>query len=217
MFGILAAFTGLWALLPFVSKDMRLDFVGVVIFVMIGAISYFIGLWLDKRIPPEKTKAVTLDPTDISFITNALRKQKRTLLILSMSLFAFDALILFVVTKGSDDEKPSPPVVTFFLVVIMLLFVVVATMFLYKSIKLWNTREINVCKKLTKSPHLIKSLTAYFIQKADAPGKFGLKISVEVVMENEKLDQIFVTEEQLSLLRQYVQLFSPRALYNEKK
>ena len=64
---------------------------------------------------------------------------------------------------------------------------------------------------------VITGITAYFIQKEGAPGKWGLQILAEVSMKGEKLEKINVSEEQLSLLRQYVQLHNPNASYEEKE
>jgi len=217
MFGLMLAFIGSWAWMPFVSRDMRLDLTGVVLFLVVGPSCFLLGRWLEKRIPPEKTIIPKLNPQDISFISKALIKQKRTLFILGLSLLAFDILVLLAGLNGDEDEQLPPLIIMIFAFAVMLLILGVAMLFLYKSFKLWNTHETRVYKKLTKTPHLITSLTAYFIQKEDAPGKWGLRIMAEVDMQGEKLDRINVSEEQLSLLRQYVYLHSPMASYYEKE
>jgi hypothetical protein len=217
LFGFMLAFTSLWAWLPFVSSDMRLDATGVIFLFVVGAVCYLIGMALDKRVKPPKTKVVVLKPNDISFISKALNKQKRTLLILGLSLLIFDILILLAATHGNEKDEPIPVIPIILGGATILLLAGVAIVFLYKSFKMWNTNETRVYKKLTKTPQLITGLTAYFIQKEDAPGKMGLQILAEVSIKDENLEKINVSEEQLSLLRQYVHLHSPNALYNEKE
>lgn len=217
VFGLMMALIGLVAWLPFFSKDMRLDLTGVVLFVVVGIIIYLIGGWLEKRIPPEKTKVIILNPNDLSFITKALNKQKRSYLIAGLSLLVFDILVLLAAINGNEDEKPPPLILIIFVIAILLLIAGVAILFLFKSFRLWNTNETKVYKKLTRTPHLITSLTAYFIQKDDAPGDLGLQILAELSIKDEKLDKINVSKEQLSLLRQYVELHNPNASYSEKE
>jgi hypothetical protein len=214
--GLLFVFIGLTAWLPFFRQDMRLDLVGVIFFVVVGAVLYLLGRWLEKRIPPEKTKQFVLKPNDIRFIRAMLNRQRRINLSLGIFLLAFDALMVFAVTHGNEGQSPPPVIIVVLGIAIMLLIGGLGILAIYAGLILKHPKRSPIYEALTKTPHLITDLTVYFLHAEHAPGKVGLQRQAELSVEGKKL-KVMVTEEQLALLRQYLQLHNPQASYHEKE
>jgi hypothetical protein len=216
LFGALCIAVGAIAWLPFISSDMRLDLAGVVVFVVGGSLFYLAGSWLDKKVPPAKTRSFVLKPGDTRFITAMLKRDRRIYLILGLALLAFDTVMLLVVSAsaGTENEMAHPWIAMTLGFATMLLIAAVAVLFLYASFRLRNAATTRLYDVLTKTPHMVTGLTVYLIQHELAPGTLGRQILAEIHVESEKL-KTGVTEEQCSLLKQYIQLHSPQAPYRE--
>jgi hypothetical protein len=215
LFGALCVGAGAIAWLPFISSDMRLDLVGVVLFVVGGSLFFLAGIWLEKRVPPAKTRSFVLEPGDTRFITAMLKRDRRMFLIMGLALLAFDAVMLPVAwSEGIENEMAHPWVAMALGIAALLLCAAVAVLFLYMSFMLRNPSTTRLHDVLTKTPHKVTGLTVYLIQHELAPGTTGRQIRAEIQVEGEKLTT-GVTEEQWSLLKQYVQLHSPQAAYRE--
>jgi len=218
LFGLLIASWGLLGWLPFVSNDMRLDLVGVVLFVVGGTLIYLAASWLDKKLPPEKkSQEFVLEPNDVGFISGMINRESRRCLVVGLFLLAGVGVGILAIAYRGDEPEAAHPVVEMALVIgTLLLLTAVASLSLYASFKLRNTTGTSLYNLLTKTPHLVTGLAIHFIQHGGAPGRVGRQIVAELSTENEKF-RIGVSEKQFSLLKQYIQLKSPRASYHEEE
>jgi NADH:ubiquinone oxidoreductase subunit 3 (subunit A) len=215
-FGGLCVAMGSVAWLPFFSSDMRLDLVGVVVFIVGGSLFYLAGSWLEKRVPPEKTRTSALNPDDTSFITAMLKRDRRVYLTLGLVLVAFDAFMLFLLPplEQAEDEVAHPWVVIFLVFATLLVIGAAGILFLYMSFRLRSVTATRLYGVLTKTPHKVTGLTVHILLHEHAPGKLGRQILAVIDVEGEEL-RTGVTEEQWSLLKQYIQLHNPKATYRE--
>src|SRR5215510_303128 len=110
LFGILVATTGLWAWLPFVSRDMRIDLVGSVFFVVVGTLVYLIASWIERKRSPisKKAKIYVLKPNDTRFIVKMLDRERRIFLALGFSFLVFVAFMIFAALDGATDGMAHP-------------------------------------------------------------------------------------------------------------
>jgi hypothetical protein len=214
--GMLFLVVGLTAWLPFFREDMRLDLVGAIFFVALGAVLYLVGRWVENRIRPEKTKQFVLKPNDIGFILAMLKRQRRIYLSLGILFLAFDALIILAAIQGNEGQPPPSLISLVLGIAVVSLIGGLGLLGLYSGLILKHPTRSPIYKALTMTPHLITDLTVYFIQAENVPGKVGLQRQAELNVEGKKL-RVVLTEEQSSLLKQYLQLHSPQASYHEKE
>jgi hypothetical protein len=217
-FGMFLASAGLWAWLPFVPDDMRLDLVGAIFFVVVGTLIYLAASWLDKKLPPEKLQQqFILERNEVGFISGMINRESRRYLAFGLFLLAFEAVIILAVASGGDEPPPAHPIIVKAIFIGMLLFfTALASLSLHRSFKSRNATGTPLYNLLAKTPHLVTGLVIYFIQKDHAPGKMGRQILAELSSGNKKIT-IGVSEKQFSLLKQYIQLKSPRASYREEE
>lgn len=216
LFGLCCAGVGSVAWTPLFSRDMRLDWVGVVVFVTGGSLSYLAGRWLEDRAPREKPRSFDAAPGDTRFITAMLKGQRRRFLILGLALLAFDGVMLLALPSPEGvGNKPGYPWIGIVLgLATMLLVGAVAVLFLHRSTTLRNAAATRLHEVLVKTPHEVTGLTVHFIRKAHAPGALGRQILAEIHVGPEKL-KIGVTEEQCVLLRRHIRHHNPQAAYRE--
>lgn len=116
----------------------------------------------------------------------------------------FDAFVVFAATHDNEGETLPPIIELIIGIATMLLILGVGILFVYKGFKLWNSSETRAYKILKTKPHLINGLIVFFIQKEGATRKVDLQILSELSIKDEKLVKLNFSEEQLSLLKQYV-------------
>lgn len=218
LFGLVSAYMGLWFWLPFGSKE-RLDLVSAMIFVVGGTLVFLAARWLDKKLPPEESKVFVLKRNDVRFIAGMVNRERRRNLLTGLFLLAFDALMILAIASGGGLE-PEPahpyPVVPKALEIGLLLIVAAAAIwFLNASFKLRNATN-KLYNVLAKTPHLVTGLAVYFLRREGAPVDLGREILAELSIANETF-RIAVSEKHFSLLKQYIELNSPRASYHEEE
>jgi MFS family permease len=200
------------------QKDNILDVTGAVFLIMVGIICFGIGYFIDKKTFVKEKIIPILDPNDISFIYRDLKKGARTYLILSISLLLFAIFMVFVVFMGDETDKPYYfNVVIIFFIIIELTFVFVSFLFFkqfWKNRKVVNTK---IYKVLIKKPQEITAMRATFIQKENAPARFGLRINVELRINEESLGIIMVSQDHLALLFQYIKAHNSELIYEQKE
>lgn len=201
----------------------ELDLVGAVIgsvlFVVIGGLIFLGGRWLLNRVPPETVKIYVLEPGDTRFIKSMLLRTRRIYLSLGVFLLAFAALMTWVAMQPESSPRPPEAVrFTWFEIVFggatLLLCYGVAALFLYVSFKHRDPSATQLYRVLMETPDKVTGLTVHLYQHEDAPGTVGRQVFAAMDIGGEEL-RVAVTEEHRSLLRQYIQLHSPQASYQE--
>ena len=217
LFGFVSAFMGICAWLPILSKDTRLDLVSAMIFVGGGTLVHLAARWLDKRLQSQKPKAFVLKRNDVGFIAGMVNSERRRYIAIALFLLAFDALIVFAIASGDgrQPEHPYPVVPKALEICVPLIITAAAIWFLRASFRLRNTTN-TLYNVLTKTPDLVTGLVVRFIRTEGAPVDLGRQILVELSTASERF-RMAVSEKQFSLLKQYIQLHSPRASYREEE
>jgi MFS family permease len=215
LFGALCVAMGAVAWLPFFSDDMRLDLVGVIVFIVGGSLFYLVGSWLEKRVPAEKPKRFVLQPRDTRFIRAMLLRDRRNYLILGVFLLSFDAFMVFVVSQPSDGPPDAHPwVIYFFGGATMLLIAIVGIWIVYAGFRLRDPSKTRLYEILTNTPDKVTYLTVHLYRHEYAPGTVGRQIFAAIEVDGEEL-RTGATEEQWALLKQYILLHNPHAGYRE--
>jgi hypothetical protein len=216
LFGALCVFMAAVMWLPFISDDMQLDLVGVAFFVILGTLCYLAGSWLQKKVPPVKPKTFVLKPGDKKFITAMLLRDRRLSLILGLFFLAFTAVMLLVFLQPENMAfLPEYRWIEYILsggVLLLCGFMGVGSVYL--SFTLRNPSTTRLYHVLMKTPEKVSALTVHLYQHEGAPGTVGRQIVAMIQVEGEEL-RTGATEEQWSLLKQYVQLHNPHATYRE--
>lgn len=212
-FGFLLFFFGIGGWLLPMTKDMQLDRTGGLLFMSVGAAFYLGGKLAEKYLPERRRKAVKLNPNDISFIFKAMRRHRRMVLGLALGLGAFTLLIGFALVMDINDY-PSV-VIAVFATLFLSMFVIIVVFLLVKYYRLGNPYKTRLYAILTRSPHKVSGITVYFVYKEGAPYRVGQQIIAGLHIDG-KIEELPVTEQQLSLLLQYLKLHNPQITYDEK-
>jgi hypothetical protein len=223
LFGLLLFAFSLIGWMPFFSTDMRLDLVGVCFFVVLGGAFYFVGVWLDRKLGPWKPRVIAApNPVDTSFIAKILTRERRRNLIFGIALLAFDALIVFAERADDGGNHPGHPAIVAELFVIIfatlveLLILAAGVACLYRALRLWNTRDTEIYKILTKTPQKVTGLTRHIFQSKTPVGNRGQQIMVVLSVQNRKF-RFGVSAEQFVSLKQYIRTHNPEATYSEQE
>jgi hypothetical protein len=217
MAGAISVANGAVRWLPFVPDNQRLDFFGIVPWVVGGILCILVGRWLQKRLLPETTPTFVPKQGDTQFIAAMLQRQGRVTLLVGLSLLAIDAGLLLVFPSLDEPKKePRLWIEVAFVSAIMLLIGGVGVILLYQSFRLRKTPAVRLYRILTQSPEQVTGLTVHFFQVEDTPGTLGRQILLAIHVAGEEL-RAGASAEQCSLLRQYIQQHSPQAYYREVK
>jgi hypothetical protein len=216
LFGALCVGMGAVFWLPFIPDANRLDLVGVAFLVALGTICYFAGRWFQKKVPPERPKIFVLKPRDKKFITAMLLRDRRLFLLFGLFLLAFFAVMLPLFLQSENMTfLPEYRWMEYILGGgMLLLFGVMGVFCLYLSFTRWNPSTTRLYHVLMETPEKVSALTIHLYQHGGAPGTVGRQIVATIHVDGEEL-RAAATEEQWSLLKQYIQLHNPQATYRE--
>lgn len=223
LFGGLCVVVGAMAWLPFNSDDMRLDLIGVLVFVVGGSLFFVAGemarRWIDKQVLPAKPKVFVLRPGDTRFIGGMLYRDRGRYLWLGVFLLAFDALMLWAAMQPAYPPRPPEAAKYGWIEYVfgggtLIFLAAMGCWLLFHSFRLRNPATTRLYRVLMKTPNKVTGLTIHFFQAENAPETIGRQIFAEIHVGQESV-RAGATVEQCSLLRQYIQLHSPQADYRE--
>jgi hypothetical protein len=213
----------LFAWMPFISTDMRLDLVGVCFFVVLGGALYLVGVWLDRKLGPWKPKPIASPtPGDTRFIARILTRERRRNLIFGIALLAFDALIIFAERADDGGNHPAHPAIVaeLFVITLMTLFellmLALGVAGLYRALTLWNIENTEIYNILTKTPQKVTGLTRHVFLSKLHVGSRGRQIMVALNVQN-KVFRLSVSAEQFVALKQFIRDHNPEATYSEEE
>ena len=216
LFGLLCSAVALFAWMPFMSKDMRLDLVGVVFLLGLGSVTYLIGVTLEKYIKPPRPKTYVLKPGDTRFIGAMLSGAARGQLIFGLTMVSLGGgfLLLFPTADEMKNSPGYPMIIVGLSLVVVVLFAAVGLMSLYASYKM-RTRDAAIFRDiLINTPGEVTALNVSVIQKDGAPGDVGKRFLAEIQAGPQSLT-LNVSAKHLALLRQHLQVHGPQAEYRE--
>lgn len=167
------------------------------ILVVLGAILYAIGFFLDRK-PEAESEPVRLDMTDLSFIEKAIKKTRNRSLWVGIFIVAFG--VFMMVLPSLDTE--STPGVAIGVGIFGGICILIGGFILYQYLKLRNVRESEVYKKIMLEPQTITRFQTVVVQSQ--AGKSFNSTNVTLFVGTKKLTTLGVSDTDLELLKQYL-------------
>ncbi|CAN5577193.1 hypothetical protein BH10BAC4_BH10BAC4_14670 [soil metagenome] len=179
-----------------------LDITGAIVLAIFGAFVYGIGYVMEKKIKVPLKPAVVLDPENLNFIYDTIRKQRNRTLGMTIFICAIVVGLFLAILLTADPRENLLMMIAAGLIGVLFSWAAVRGYIVYSGIKDVRKSELYNC--LMYQPESISHLKAVYIKSAAAPGTMGQVINVEVTRDKKKLGVIMISETNLELLRQHV-------------
>jgi len=214
LFGWLCGAFALIGWLPFIQRDMRLDGIGVVVFLILAVAGHVAGVFFERRIKPPAPKTDQFRPADARSIAAMLKGAARAQLLFALGLLVLDGLWLWLTITQipTAEERRTAPGYPMIAVTLSLVFIIIVALTalacLYASFRMRSPLAGRIHAVLAKTPERLTSLTLTRIHKQGAPGDVGDRFLAGIRAGPDELT-ITLSKKQAAWLKEYVQRCAP--------